>query len=104
MNHLVAGIGRVVPASDLHPLALQILVNREKVCDLLQHVRIDIRVIPHVVEARVVLAHRQHFFVQYALVQHLQQPNRPNFLHAAGKTRPRHQNQHVQRVAVVAQC
>ena len=102
-HHPVARIRRIVPALDLHPLAFKILIDGEEVRNLLQHVRIDIGVVPHIGVARIVLAHRQHFLVQHALVQHLQQPDRPHFLHASGKARPRHQHQHVQRIAVVAQ-
>src|ERR1700678_2094966 len=38
VDHLVAGIGRVVPALDLHPLAFKILVDGKEVGDLLEHV------------------------------------------------------------------
>ena len=65
--------------------------------------RVNIRVVPHIVIAGIVFPHRQHLFVQDALVQHLQQADGAHLLHAAGKARPRHQHQHVQRVAVVAQ-
>jgi hypothetical protein len=103
LHHLVARIRRIVPAFDLHTLPLKILVNREEVRNLFQHVRINIRVVPHIVVARVVFAHRQHLLVQNSLVQHLQQTDWPHFLHATRKAGARHKHKHVQRIAVIAQ-
>ncbi len=87
-HHAIARIGRVVPPLHLHALALQILVDREEVRDLLQHVRVDVGVVPHIRIARIVFAHRQHLLVQHALVQHLKQANRTHLLHASWKARP----------------
>ena len=101
-DNAVAGIGRITPTLHLHPLALQILVDREKVRDLLQHVRIDIGVVPDVCEAGIVFPYCQDLFVEDALVQHLQQTDGADLLDAARKAGTRHQHQHVQRVAVVA--
>ena len=50
-HHAIPRIRCIVPALHLHPLALQILVNREEVRNLLQQVRIDVGVIPNVGKA-----------------------------------------------------
>ena len=87
VHQAIPRIRRIVPALHLHPLAFQILVDREEVRNLLQHVRIDIRIVPDVGETRIVLAHGQHLFVKRSLVHHLQQANGPHLLHAPRKAR-----------------
>ena len=91
-----------MPSFDLYALAFQIFIDRKEMGNLLQHVRIDIGVVPNIRIPRIVLSHRQHLLVQYALVHHVQQADGPHLLHASWKTRARHQHQHVQRIAVVA--
>src|SRR5579863_5760244 len=54
-DHLVAGVGRIVPALDLNSFAFEILINGKEVSDLLEHVRVDIGVVPHIGVARIVL-------------------------------------------------
>jgi len=103
VNHLVAGIGGVVPAPYLNALAFKVFVDREEVGNLFEHVRVDVGKVPHIVETRIILADSQHFLVQHALIEHLKQADGAHLLHAARKTGTRHQHQHVQRVAVIAQ-
>ena len=40
-DHLVAGIGRVVPAFHFHPLPLKVLIDGKEVGHFFQHVRVD---------------------------------------------------------------
>ena len=93
-----------MPAVDFHSLAFKVFVNREEVRDLLQHVRIDLRIVPHVRISRIILADGQHLLIENTLVEHLHQADRPHLHHAAWKAGRIHQHQHVERIAVVAQC
>ncbi len=70
--------------------------------DLLQHVRIDLREVPHVLVARIALADAQDLLIAKPLIGHLQQPNRTNLHHAARKAWRIDQHQRVQRVAIFA--
>ena len=49
---------RIAPSAHLHPLALQVLIDREKVLDLPQNMRIHLRIIRHIGIPRIALAHR----------------------------------------------
>ena len=103
VDHAVAGVSGVAPALDLDPLAFQILVDREEVGDLLEHVGVDVGVVPDVGKTGIVVAYGQNLFVEYALIEHLQQADGTDFLQAAGKAGAGHHDEHVQRIAVVAQ-
>ena len=60
-QHFGARVGRVMPPFDFHPLALKILVNGEKMRHFLEHVGINLRIIPHIGVARIILADGQTF-------------------------------------------
>ena len=103
MNDAVTGVGCVVPAFDFNALAFEIFVDGEEVGDFLNEVRVDVGVVPDVGVARVVFAHGDDFLVEDTLVEHLEETDGANLLHAAGKTWTGNQNQNIQRIAILTQ-
>ena len=72
-----------MPTLNFYSLALEVLIYGEKVRDFLEHVRVDVGVVPDVGVARIVLTDRQDLFVERALVEHFEEANGPDFLHAS---------------------
>jgi hypothetical protein len=93
----------ILPPFDLHALALKVLIDGEKVSNFLQHVRINLGIVPDVAVTRIVLAYGEDLLVENPLVEHLKQADGAHLHHAAGKTRCIHQYQHIERVAIIAQ-
>jgi len=99
----IAGICSVVPTLDLYALALEVLIYGEEVGDLLEHVGVDVGVVPDVGVAWVVLADGEDFLVEGALVEHFEEPDRAHFVDAAREGGMGNEHQHVEWIAVVAQ-
>src|SRR5262245_65044540 len=76
----------IMPADHFGALFLQVLVNRKKVFNLFEHVRINFRKIFHVAVARIILRNCENFFVTQALVQHLENLDKPNLDQATWKS------------------
>ena len=99
----ITGIGGVVPSLDLYSLALKVLIYGEEVRNFLEHVRVDVGVVPDVGVARVVFADCENLFVEGALVEHLEEADRTNFVDASGEGGMRDEDQDVQGITVVAE-
>ncbi len=71
-DHLGAGEGGVAPTFDLDALAFEILVDREEVGDLPEHMGVDLGEVPDVLVAGVAFADTEDLLVVDPLVEHLQ--------------------------------
>jgi len=102
-NNAIAGISGIVPGFNLYALAFKVLIYREEMCDFLEHVRVDVGVVPDICVARIVLADGEDFLIESALVKHLEEADGADFVNAAGECGVRDKNKDVEGVTVVAQ-
>jgi len=103
LDELIAGERGVAPALHFDALAFEVLVDREEVRDLAQHVRIDLGDIVDVLVPGVSLADAEDLLIPQALVEHLEYADGAYLHHAAGEAGRIDKHQAVERVAVVAE-
>lgn len=93
----------VFPAKHLGPLAFKIFVDGKEVLYLSQNVRLNLCAIVDVAESGIAGRAGDNLLVSNALIEHLEETNRPRVIDAAGESGsiPKHQN--IQRVTVLGE-
>ena len=86
-----------------HALALEILVDREEVLDLLEKVLRHVGDVEVLLVVRIVHRHGEDLVVRLAAVEHLQHADRAHVDLAAGKRRLVDAHEHVERIVVLVQ-
>src|SRR5579862_1185661 len=75
----------ILPSKDFCSFVFEVLVNREKMLDFLQYVRLNFCVVLNAAETRIASRVSENFFIRNSLVEHFKEADWPRKVNAPRK-------------------
>jgi len=93
----------ILPSKDFCSFVFEVLVNREKMLDFLQYVRLNFCVVLNAAETRIASRVSENFFIRNSLVEHFKEADWPRKVNAPRKGWSVSEDENIQRAPILGE-